>query len=133
MANGRRGDATLALLRLADEVPVFDLDAGCLAVYGRHGTQDERNTLSCLLWKIVREGKLIRKGRGKYASPTARVALPPPEETRFSRRFNRIVAAVNVVFEEVSELRHDLDVAARFEDSRPSFPMRAASPWEREP
>lgn len=133
MENGRRGDATLALLRLADDVPVFDLDAATLAVYGRRGTQNERNALACLLWKIVREGKLIKKGRGKYASPTARTALPPsPGETRFSRRFNRIVAAVNTVFEEVSELRHELQVAERFEEPRPSFPLRCSGPGERE-
>jgi hypothetical protein len=39
----------------------------------------------------------------------------------------------NAGHEEFAELRHDLHAVIRFDDPRPSFPLRCAELWKREP
>jgi hypothetical protein len=50
-------------------------------------------------------------------------------------RARAIHIALNVAHGELSERNcvYDLNVAETLEDARPSFPMRCADPWEREP
>lgn len=91
----------------------------------------------------LRDRGAIRCKRGAFASPLpAEPAeeLPadedrpgvPPATSAVQLRLNRLADVLNAAHEELAELRHDLRVAERYEDSRPSFPMRCAEPGERE-
>ena len=120
MENGRRGEATMALLKLAERAQTFNLTAATLAVLGRDGTQAERNRVACIAWKLVTAGKLVKVGRGRYKS-----AIEKPEDIEDLETVTPRPMGPAAVRDNLNQLRMAATVFFQFLDEKISECHRA--------
>lgn len=145
---GRRGEGLKAqVVELAIDGGVVTYDQAVAAIFGSGATRRERQRIRFAVENAKRKGELLAGPRGSFKA--AGMTTPEPEAEDLAaevdvprrasagaevhRRIDRAFMRLNEAAEELSELRHALGVAERFEDSRPSFPMRCMGPGEREP